>query len=94
MDLSVCQATVFCPVCLLMDPITGWREATARLEKLFRVLIYVATPHNYLAFCLANRFRHWRRTFLGLAGIQVIADLSSCFALGKPRFAILQREYR
>ena len=46
------------------------------------VAMYVLTPHNYTALCLANRFRGWRRTFLGLAGIQVLADLSSCFALG------------
>jgi hypothetical protein len=39
------------------------------------------TPHNYTALCLGNRFRGWRRTFLGLAGVQVLADLSSCFAL-------------
>jgi hypothetical protein len=51
------------------------------LEKCTRVAMYLLTPHNYSAFSLANRFRPWRRTFLGLVGIQVIADLASCVAL-------------
>ena len=71
-----------CPAFLLMDPITAWREAETQLERVMRAAMYVLTPHNYVALCLANRFRGWERTFLGLAGIQVIADLASCFALG------------
>eukprot|EP01045_Picozoa_sp_COSAG04_P025370 COSAG04_NODE_3319_length_2939_cov_23.714085_1_plen_716_part_00 len=71
-----------CPVFLLMDPITAWKEASGWLERLMRGAMYVLTPHNYVALCLANRFRGWERLFLGLAGIQVVADLASCFALG------------
>ena len=70
-----------CPVFLLMDPAEAWNEADSKLEKSVRVATYLLTPHNYTAFCLANRFRGWRRTFLGLAGIQVLADLASCVAL-------------
>lgn len=79
---SICLALWDCPVFLLMDPVTAWNEAGTRVEKVIRVAMYVLTPHNYVAFCLANRFRGWRRTFLGLAAIQIIADLASCFALG------------
>eukprot|EP01045_Picozoa_sp_COSAG04_P002969 COSAG04_NODE_116_length_25104_cov_94.064907_9_plen_634_part_00 len=78
---STLLATWQCPVFLLMDPITAWKEAENRLEKVMRAAMYVLTPHNYTALCLANRFRSWHRVFLGLAGIQVIADLASCFAL-------------
>jgi hypothetical protein len=70
-----------CPVFLLMDPVTAWKEAEGRLERVQRATMYVLTPHNYTALCLANRFRGWRRTFLGLAGIQVLADISSCLGL-------------
>jgi hypothetical protein len=71
-----------CPVFLLLDPVAAWREAPTRLEKCIRVAMYVLTPHNYAALCLANRFRGLRRTFLGLVGVQIIADLASCVALG------------
>ena len=79
---STLLATWQCPVFLLMDPVTAWKEAEHRLEKVMRAAMYVLTPHNYVALCLANRFRGWQRTFLGLAGIQILADLASCFALG------------
>jgi hypothetical protein len=69
-----------CPVFLLMDPICAWQEADG-LERVQRAAMYVLTPHNYTAVCLANRFRGWRRLFLGLAGIQILADLCSCCAL-------------
>merc|ERR1712185_141468 len=61
-----------CPVFLLMDPITAWREAETWLERVMRSAMYVLTPHNYVALCLANRFPEWRRMYLGLAGIQII----------------------
>ena len=70
-----------CPVFLLMDPVTAWKEAKGRLERVRRAAMYVLTPHNYTALCLARRFPGWRRAFLGLAGIQVLADLSSCLGL-------------
>ena len=112
---STVLATWQCPVFLLMDPVTAWKEAKGRLERVQRAAMWVLTPHNYTALCLANRFPDWRRTFLGLAAIhvqvrcnsaaggrifitldcqllsavtapvllcwQVVADLSSCFAL-------------
>eukprot|EP01043_Picozoa_sp_COSAG02_P027238 COSAG02_NODE_1598_length_11761_cov_15.902418_5_plen_584_part_00 len=70
-----------CPVFLLMDPVTAWKEAKGRVERVRRAAMYVLTPHNYTALCLARRFPGWRRAFLGLAGIQVLADLSSCLGL-------------
>eukprot|EP01047_Picozoa_sp_COSAG01_P038669 COSAG01_NODE_3152_length_6498_cov_17.406470_3_plen_786_part_00 len=76
--LGVCA----CPVFLLLDPVAAWKEADTKLEKCIRVAMYVLTPHNYVAFCLGNRFRGCRRLFLGVAAIQVAADLASCFALG------------
>jgi hypothetical protein len=79
---SIVLAAWECPVFLLMDPITAWNETHSRKEKVIRVAMYVLTPHNYVAFCLSNHFRGWRRSFLGLAGIQIMADLASCFALG------------
>ena len=51
------------------------------LDRVMRAAMYTLTPHNYVALCLANRFRGWKRVFVGLAGIQVIADLASCGAL-------------
>ena len=44
-----------------MDPITAWQEADSRLDKVARAAMYLLTPHNYVALCLANRFRGWRR---------------------------------
>ena len=79
---STLLATWQCPVFLLMDPITAWNQTDSWLERVMRSAMYVLTPHNFVALCLANRFREWQRVFLGLAGIQVIADLASCFALG------------
>lgn len=79
---STLLALKFCPVFLLLDPVTVWNEADNGIQRCMRVAAYVLTPHNYTAMCLANRFRGWRRAFLGLAGAQVLADLSSCFALG------------
>eukprot|EP01046_Picozoa_sp_COSAG06_P020713 COSAG06_NODE_1526_length_9195_cov_12.000330_3_plen_1584_part_00 len=74
-------ATTQCPVFLMLDPFTAWNEANTRLVRSLRVAAYVLTPHNYVALCLANRFRGLRVAFLVLAGLQVIADLGSCFAL-------------
>ncbi len=70
----------FCPVFLLLDPVTSWREAEPGLRAL-RVACYVLTPHNYVALCLANKFRSYRVGFLMLASVQVLADFSSCFTL-------------
>eukprot|EP01046_Picozoa_sp_COSAG06_P003583 COSAG06_NODE_141_length_22310_cov_9.973166_13_plen_208_part_00 len=74
--LAIC----FCPVFLLLDPVTSWREAEPGLRAL-RVACYVLTPHNYVALCLANKFRSYRVGFLMLASVQVLADFSSCFTL-------------
>eukprot|EP01046_Picozoa_sp_COSAG06_P054180 COSAG06_NODE_9568_length_1868_cov_46.562465_1_plen_516_part_10 len=78
---SVALGAYACPVFLLLDPVTAWNETDAWLERMVRVAMYVLTPHNYVAFCLANRFRGWRRVFLGLTAVQVAADFASCFAL-------------
>ena len=88
---STLLATWQCPVFLLMDPITAWREADG-LERVTRSALYVLTPHNYVALCLANRFRKQRRVFLGLAVIQILADLASCFALGALIVAGIENE--
>jgi hypothetical protein len=81
-----------CPVFLLLDPVAAWKEAPTRLEKCIRVAMYVLTPHNYSAFCLANRFRSWRRTFLALAAVQILADLASCVALAALMAGGIQEE--
>ena len=78
---SVALGACTCPVFLLLDPLTAWNETDEWLERTVRVAMYVLTPHNYVAFCLANRFRGWRRVFLGLTAVQVAADFASCFAL-------------
>ena len=81
---STVLALTACPVFLLLDPITIWHESENYSQCCVRVAAYVLTPHNYVAFCLAKRFAtSWsNRLYLGLAGIQVVADLASCFALG------------
>jgi hypothetical protein len=78
---STLLAAWACPVFLLMDPVTAWKEAKGRLERVRRAAMYILTPHSYTALCLVKRFPGWRRAFLGLAGIQVLADLSSCLGL-------------
>ena len=80
MLLTVC-ATICCPVYLLMDPVTAWKEADSGVKRCLRIAAYVLTPHNYVSLCLGNCFRAWRVIFLLLAGIQVAADFGGCFAL-------------
>jgi hypothetical protein len=46
-----------CPVFLLLDLSTVWGEAPNRWLGAFRVACYLLTPHNYVAFALASRFR-------------------------------------
>ena len=79
--LSTLFATATCPVYLLLDLVTVWNEAENNLQRGTRIAAYVLTPHNYVALCLANRFRGTKGTFLMLAAVQVMADLASCFAL-------------
>ena len=78
-----------CPVFLLMDPITAWSEAQSFWERVRRAAMWILTPHNYTALCLANRFRgsQWRYMFVGLATIQTGADISSCVGIA----ALIQR---
>lgn len=47
---------LLCPSYLLLDIATVWNEAKATTTKLLRVAVYVLTPHNYVALCLANHF--------------------------------------
>jgi hypothetical protein len=76
-------AAATCPVFLLLDLNTAWREADTRVERMMRMAMYVLCPHNYTALVLANRFRgDWRMVFLALAAIQIASDFASCFALG------------
>ena len=46
-----------CPVYLLLDISTLWKEAETREEKAVRTACYLLTPHNFVAVSLANRFR-------------------------------------
>jgi hypothetical protein len=81
--LYICNLTFAAytlPVFLLLDLKTVWAESTA-LQRFVRLAMYTLTPHNYVALCCAARFPAWRRVFIGLAGVQVIADMSSCYAL-------------
>jgi hypothetical protein len=66
-----------------MDPITAWKEAPGCAQRARRAAMWILTPHNYTALCLANRFRssQWRYVFMGLATIQTAADISSCVGL-------------
>ena len=57
------------------------------VTSVFRVACYFLGPHNFVALCLAKRFRDsaaggaLRFAFLGLAAAQILADFASCFAL-------------
>eukprot|EP01049_Picozoa_sp_SAG25_P004280 SAG25_NODE_266_length_10666_cov_14.508943_11_plen_871_part_00 len=87
-------AAFACPVYLLADVSTVWREAETLEHKSVRLACYLLTPHNFVALSLANRFRpkegEGRRSvnavlqvlFYVVALAQVIADFASCFALG------------
>jgi hypothetical protein len=79
---STLLAVLTCPAFLLLDPVTAWTEADTVAQKVARLLTLVLAPHNYVLLCLANKFRNWRRVFVALVGIQVVADFASCFALG------------
>ena len=78
---STLLACALCPVYLLLDLRTVWNEAAGPLQKGTRLTMYLLCPHNYVALCLANRFPLWQRVFFCLAGVQVVADLSSGYAL-------------
>ena len=45
-----------CPSYLLLDISTVWAEAETKWSAVARVAMYVLTPHNYAALCLATRF--------------------------------------
>jgi hypothetical protein len=80
-------ATIACPVFLLLDLSRVWGEADSRSQRMYRIACYILGPHNYVALCLAKRFqdaaggKYLRWLFLGLAGLQILADFASCFAL-------------
>ena len=80
--LSTLLALLACPAFLLLDPVTAWKEADTAMQQSLRLAAFVIAPHNFVLLCLANCFRSWRRVFLSLVGIQVVADFASCFALG------------
>ena len=79
--LSTIFAVVKCPVFLLLDLKTVWAEAETRLQRFSRISIYTLTPHNFVALCCSNHSRNWGRVFVYLAAVQMLADLSSCYAL-------------
>eukprot|EP01046_Picozoa_sp_COSAG06_P040844 COSAG06_NODE_4985_length_3806_cov_2.019153_4_plen_731_part_01 len=79
--LSTMVALQFCPVFLMLDLRTVWSEAESWLVGGMRIAMYVLTPHTYTALSLANRFRRWAHAFLCIAVFQVLADISSCYAL-------------
>ena len=78
---STLLAAQFCPVFMLLDLKTVWNEAVSPLQAVTRIAMYVLCPHTYVALALSNRFRRWTRCFLCLAFFQVLADVSSCYAL-------------
>jgi hypothetical protein len=47
---------VACPSYLLLDISTVWAEAETKWAAIARIAMYVLTPHNYAALCLATRF--------------------------------------
>eukprot|EP01050_Picozoa_sp_SAG11_P009782 SAG11_NODE_944_length_6433_cov_3.988949_4_plen_1128_part_00 len=74
-------ATSNCPVFLLLDPKTVWNEARTTLERFTWMTMYGLCPHNFVAIVLSKRFPYWKAFFLCLAAVQVLADISSCYAL-------------
>ena len=74
-------ATATCPVFLLLDPFTVWKQSETAVERWTRAAVYIMTPHNYVAICLANKHRRFAVVFLVLAFVQVVADFASCGAL-------------
>ena len=78
---STLLAVIACPVFLLLDLRTVWNEAETPLQRFTRLAMYVLCPHNFAALVLAKRFPRWARVFYCLAAVQVLADLSSCYAL-------------
>lgn len=78
--VSILIALKVCPVFLLLDLRTVWEEATVR-QRATRFALYILTPHNYTSLSCANRLPEWRRFFLCNAGLQVLADIASCWAL-------------
>jgi hypothetical protein len=79
--LTTIVAAVCCPAYLLLDIGSVWTQAKTRLERGTRMAMYILTPHNYVALCLANRFRGAKDVFILLAACQVVADFVSCYAL-------------
>ena len=81
--LTTILAAKYCPAYLLLDVGTVWNEAETRLERGTCIAAYILTPHNYVALCLANRFRSAKAKmfFMLLAFGQVVCDFVSCFAL-------------
>eukprot|EP01047_Picozoa_sp_COSAG01_P053700 COSAG01_NODE_5785_length_4034_cov_4.877255_1_plen_748_part_00 len=79
--VSTVVALWFCPVFLLLDLGTVWNEANSPLEAVMRIAMYMLTPHTYIALSLANHFRRWAQVFVCIAAVQVLADISSCYAL-------------
>lgn len=83
-----------CPVYLLIDLETVWKEAGSRGDKAVRLACWILTPHNFVAMSLICSFRPTNEDgrfsfnramqlfFTGLAMAQIGADFASCFMLG------------
>jgi hypothetical protein len=88
--VSTMVATCCCPVFLLLDLRTVWSEQATRLQRFLRLAMYFLCPHNYVALSVAACFPAWRPVWLGVAAVQVLADLSSCYALAALQAATLE----
>jgi hypothetical protein len=89
---STVLAAVACPSFLLIDLRTVWNEAETPLERFTRIAMYVLCPHNFVAIVLSKRFPEWIRIFLCLAVVEVLADVSSCYALANLRASDFQQD--
>eukprot|EP01051_Picozoa_sp_SAG22_P017233 SAG22_NODE_2610_length_2383_cov_1.477671_2_plen_436_part_00 len=49
-------SVLVCPAYLLLDISTVWAETDSTVKSCWRLAIYILTPHNYVALCLAARF--------------------------------------
>ena len=73
---------IACPVYLLLDVETVWKEKKTVFEGGTHLAAYFFTPHNYVALCISHRFGEYKSVFYALGGFQIVADFAACYALG------------
>eukprot|EP01044_Picomonas_judraskeda_P013975 COSAG03_NODE_2176_length_3045_cov_1.792261_1_plen_899_part_01 len=79
---STLLAVAKCPAFLLLDVRTVLKNYAATwMQKATQMPMFFLCPHNVVAMSLLNRFRTRVHVFMVLAGVQVMADVSSCIAL-------------